>query len=87
MVKSINSIGNYTYFKNCEHVCDDSTCEYQSRTTEQQYSMAISIVSCIYPTKYAIEMKDKARGIRHVVIMTFFVTIEGNKKFERENCR
>ena len=54
MVKSINSIGNYTYFKNCEHVGDDFTCEYHGRTAEQQYSMAISLVSCIHPTKYAM---------------------------------
>ena len=49
--------------------------------------MAIGIVSCVYPTKYAIEMKDIARGILHVVIMTFFVTKERKKKLETENCR
>ena len=61
-----------TLFNNCEHVNDYFPCEYQGRTTEQQYSIAIGLVFCIFATKYVIELKDIARGIRRV-IMIFFV--------------
>ena len=57
MPKSINFIGNYTYFKNCEHVGDDCTCEFHGRTTDQQYSIATSLVSCMIAIKCAIALK------------------------------
>ena len=40
-----------TLSKNCEHVGDYFPCEYHGRTTEQQYSIATSLVSCIFVTK------------------------------------
>ena len=57
MPKSINFIGNYTYFKNCDYVGDNFTCEFHGRTTEQQYSIATGLVSCIIAAKYAIALK------------------------------
>ena len=44
--------------KNCEHDGDDFTCEYNDRMAEQQYSIATSLVFCLFATKYVIELKD-----------------------------
>ena len=38
--------------QNGEHDGDDFTCEYNDRTTEQQYSIATSLVACLFKTKY-----------------------------------
>ena len=75
--------------KNCEHDGHNFTCEYNDRTTEQQYSIRTSLVGCLFKTKYVIEMKDIAHGIRHAVIMTFFVTkeITWKRKLVKENWR
>ena len=35
---------------------DDFTWEYNERTTEQQYSIATSLISCLFGTKYVIEV-------------------------------
>ena len=51
------------HFLRSEHVGDYFPCEYHDRTTGQQYSIAIGLVSSIFATKYVIEMKELVRGI------------------------
>ena len=52
-----------TLFKNCEHDGDYFTCEYNERPTEQQYSIAIGLLSCIFAIKYVFEVKDLTHSI------------------------
>ena len=49
--------------KNCDHDGDNITCEYNERTTEEQYSNANILVTWLFRIKYVIEMKDIAHGI------------------------
>ena len=40
--------------KNFDHDGDIITCEYNERTTEEQYSNANILVTCLFRTKYVI---------------------------------
>ena len=43
---------------NCEHVFDHFPCECHGTTTEQQHLMTVVLISFIFTTKYAIELKE-----------------------------
>ena len=45
------------FTKNYEYVVDHFPCECHGTTTEQQHSMTINLISCIFTTKYVIELK------------------------------